>query len=700
MYKLERHGASLLLICASLTLSRPLPAVAQPAQPQSTPFEATSGTLYFPSEDGTQYLAAPVLKSEVDLQVTGLIVRATLRQRFHNPTTDWVEGLYVFPLPEMAAVDGLRLTVGDRVIEGQIQEKEAARRAYSEARDSGRAASLVEQKRPNVFTTEVANIPPEEEVTVEIDYQQALTFDDAGFRLRFPMLVAPRYASSEPEVDPTIGLEQMVEMLHGKQAPPGWLAGTLDAVGAVPHASRVAREEGLIHPVHLSISLDAGFPIESLSSPSHAIAIAKPTAERREVEVHAYADRDFVLDWKPQQGAEPRLAVFSETHGSGGSALLMLLPPTRAASTHAMPREVVIVIDTSGSMGGASIRQARAALNLALDRLGPADWFNVIAFDSETVSLFEHSQPASAPELARARAFVQGLEANGGTEMRPALERALGIGPTLAAGALRQVVFITDGSIANEAELFELVHQKLGDSRLFPVGIGSAPNGYLLKRIARFGRGTYTFIATPAEVAERMSGLFDKLERPALRDVEVIFNDDVEMWPERIPDLYAGEPLIVTARASRFVGDVLVRGRLGGRAWEQRMAFTAGTHESGIGKLWARAKIAALMDSLSSGADRDGVRASVTEVALQHHLVSRFTSLVAVDVTPIRAPDTALSHSTLPLNTPRGWVHPNGSVMPRGATPAGLWWIASALCAALSALFARASARLGSEEAS
>jgi len=230
----------------------------------------------------------------------------------------------------------------------------------------------------------------------------------------------------------------------------------------------------------------------------------------------------------------------------------------------------------------------------------------------------------------------------------------------------------------NEKALFETVRRRLGSSRLFAVGIGSAPNGYLLERIARFGRGTYTFIASPGEVAERITGLFEKLERPSLSDIELHWNDAIEMWPDRVPDLYAGEPLIVTARVPRFVGDVLVSGRIGERPWEARLALRPDAHGSGIGKLWARAKIAALMDSVSDGADRAAVREAVTAVALQHHLVSKFTSLVAVDVSPSRPVSEPLARGRVPLPTPRGWKSERTveGALPRAATPARLLlWI-------------------------
>ncbi len=677
---------ALLLVCAVFALFHANLALANPSERSQSasrsPFQAASGTLFFPSEDGQEYLSAPVLDTTVDLKITGLICRATVRQRFHNPTADWVEGMYVFPLPEMAAVDGMTLVVGDRLIEGQIQPKEQARETYETARSEGRKASLLEQERPNIFTTSVANIGPGEEVSVSISYQQTLRFDAGGFRLRFPMVVAPRYAPGESMLEAiaapdSITLDSFSQMLHGQRPGPVWLESWLERVDALPAvAPRVSADDDPMHRVRIGVSLDAGFPIENLSSPSHAFTFEAPEPSVRRIELLAYADRDFVLKWRLAGAAQPRAAIFAEQSRDATTVLLMLVPPTQEFEPEALQREVVFVIDTSGSMGGASIRQARAALQLALERLAPTDWFNVIAFDSTTRALFPESQPARSNQLDRAKDFVASLEATGGTEMLSAIDLALrsseGKGSqSTQQDRVRQVIFITDGSISNETELFETVHQKLGPSRLFAVGIGSAPNGFFLERIAKFGRGTYTYIATPAEVEEQMGGLFAKLERPALRDVAIHWNDDVEMWPERVPDLYLGEPLVVTARVPRVVGDVVVSGRIGDRSWESRLPFRPDAIENGIGKLWARSKIAALMDSASAGASRDAVRDAVTRVALEHHLVSKFTSLVAVDVPPTRPIGRAAQRAHLPLNHPRGWKRP-AMGMPRTATPASL----------------------------
>jgi Ca-activated chloride channel family protein len=570
------------VVLMGLGLAPPRPAAAL------GPDDVGGGSLFVRRPDGG-VAPLPLLQTDVELKVTGMLARTRLVQRFANPADVWVEGVYLFPLPEMAAVDHLDMRIGERVIEGQIRERAQARRSYEKARSQGRKASLVEQERPNLFTASLANIGPGDVVEIAIEYQETVRYRDGGFRLRLPLVAASRYV-------PGAGME------------PSAAAGASPAVqpaAAVPDAARIAAalwnpDEGPHNRVRLRVELDAGLPLTSLVSPSHVVFAQELAAGGQRLYLEDLADRDFVLEWKPEPGSEPRVAVFAEPNGAGADVLLMVMPPETGQAALRLTREVVFVIDVSGSMGGASIRQARAALALALERLAPGDRFNVIRFNDRHQALFPTSVPADPANLVRARRWVERLDAGGGTEMLPALRRALAGDD--GASDVRQVVFITDGSIANEAQLFAMLHTELGRSRLFPVGIGAAPNGYFLERAARFGRGSPTFVATPPEVETKMRELFARLESPVLADVQVLWNDHVEMWPERVPDLYLGEPVVVTARVPRFVGEVVVRGRRGRIPWEVRVPLAPGAPERGIGVLWARSKIAALMNSLATGA--------------------------------------------------------------------------------------------------
>jgi Ca-activated chloride channel homolog len=620
----------------------------------------TEGTLLWRTAQQETAVPAPVLATEVEVRVTGMVVRVVVRQHFTNPSGEWAEGVYVFPVPEDAAVDHLKMKIGDRVIEGVVQERMAAKTTYEAAKKQGQHASLVEQERPNVFTTSVANIPPAAAIEIEIEYQQAARYDGGRFGLRFPMVVGPRYIPGVP-IPGTSGT--------------GWAPDS----DAVPDASRITPPvahptRGPINPVTLRVELDAGVPLAAVESASHAIHTTPLSGGRWEIELQqgsVPADRDFELAWTPVPGTAPTTAVLTEQKADELFALLMVLPPPAAVQRERLPREVVFVLDHSGSMAGASIEQAKAALKLALGRLQPADSFNVIRFNHRTDGMFGRSEPASRARLAEAERYVDLIRADGGTEMLPALLRAL---DGEQSDLLRQVIFLTDGAVGNEERLFQAIRERLGDSRLFTIGIGSAPNSHFMREAARLGRGTFTYIGNPTEVQQKMTALFHKLESPVLADVrlELPGAAEVEVLPGLIPDLYVGEPIVVAVRARALPSEAVVRGRFGTTPWESRVTLHQAGPGAGLSVHWARAKIAALLDQPRGGAPDDDVRHAVIEVAKRHHLVSPHTSLVAVDVTPVRPGDAGLTTRAVRTNLPHGWEYEAVFGLGQGATPGPL----------------------------
>jgi Ca-activated chloride channel family protein len=606
--------------------------------------------------DGRAAVAAPLLSTEVHIRVSGPVARARVVQIFRNPESDWYEGVYVFPLPESGAVDRLRLRVGQRVIEGEIKERGAARRAYGEARAAGQRAALLDQERPNIFTTQVANIGPHESVIVELEYQQVLRYDGGRFSLRFPMVVGPRYIPAGPML-------------------------VADAGRITPPVMRPGTENGRTNPVSIRVALDAGVPLAAVESAYHRIDVQAPSPERRQIALADQAvpaDRDFELAWAPRAHGAPQAAWFTEEKDGRHYGLLMVLPPNGARAAR-LPREVVFVLDTSGSMSGASIRQAKEALLLALERLAPGDSFEVIEFNSTAQALFGESREATRDNVRRAMRWVGSLDARGGTEMAAALRLALdGKAET---ERVRQVIFLTDGAVGNEEALFGLLRERLGASRLFTVGIGSAPNSHFMTQAAQLGRGTFTYIGRIEEVGAKMGELFAKLESPVLKGLEVHWPDGVhvEAWPARLPDLYAGEPLVLAAALDRLQGEVRISGERDGRRWDAYIPLAHNATAQGMGGLWAREKVAALMASLRDGAPEAEVRARVIEVATAHRLVTKYTSFVAVDKTPARSADESLKTAAVPTLLPAGWEYdkvfgelPQGSTGSRLALVIGL----------------------------
>lgn len=619
--------------------------------------DAPKGGLFFKSDKPGVFYEAPILYTDVTLAVAGTIVRATVRQHFVNPSSAWLEGVYVFPLPEQSAVDHLAMEIGERRVIGQIKPRDEAKEVYERAAVAGQHASLVESERPNIFTTSVANIGPGEKIVVEIQYQDRVDIDAGSYSLRFPMVVGPRYIPGG-----------MVSLVAGRANSGGGWANDTDSV---PDASRITPpvlhpDEGKINPVTMAIDFAPGFAVERVTSLYHPIVATDADDGSKTIalaEGDVPADRDFVLEWIPKPGTAPAASLFAEQRGDDVHLFAMLTPATgEQPETARLPRDVVFVIDTSGSMGGTSIGQAKAGLLLALDRLTPADRFNVIQFNSVTDALYGALKPWTAATLREAKAYVGRLEATGGTEMRPALRLALD-GET-PAGRLKQVVFLTDAAVGNEAELFDDIAQRLGDARLFTIGIGTAPNSYFMRKAAELGRGSFTHIGDVAEVGERMTELLRKLEQPAITDIAVRWPDQVaataEMYPATVPDIYAGLPVTFSARLpgtrlDQLGGLLAIEGRDGDAIWRHGIDIVRAQTGAGVAAVWARAKLFAIEDGQWRGADPARVREAATAHALAYDLVSSYTSLVAVDEAVVRSPEGTLASVQMPTNLPQGW---------------------------------------------
>jgi Ca-activated chloride channel family protein len=607
-----------------------------------TPGQMQSGSLLLRMQAG--YVVATRMNTDIEARVSGLVARVSVSQSFRNDGQEWVEGIYVFPLPDAAAVDRFRMHVGERIIEGEIREKEQAKKEYEAAKTAGKKTSLVEQQRANLFTTSVANIGPGEVITVEIEYLETLRYDEGSFSLRFPMTLTPRYIPGTP--------------LPGRKGS-GWSPDTTK----VPDASLITPpviSRSQDHKVTFEATIDAGVPLEYIASRYHPIDVDDESGryEIKLADASTPMDHDLELTWRPVADKAPRATVFTETQDSQPHLLVMLLPPNDVSAplTH-IPRELIFVIDTSGSMHGTSLSQAASALTLALDGLNPADRFNVIQFNSATSELFRDSVDATPNNLGIAKRYVAGLKANGGTEMRSAISLALNY--PRSESHLRQVIFITDGSVGNERELFGLIERDLGDTRLFTVGIGSAPNSWFMRKAAEVGRGTFTLISALHEVNEKMGRLFGKLEQPQITDITVEWPDGTttEAYPQTIPDLYSGEPIVIKARLETGPkpGDLLkISGNSALGTWDAEVLISDGGVSAGVAALWARARIEDLMDRERRGAAKEEIRAAVIDTAMTHHLVSKYTSLVAVEKTPVRPQHIKLSKEQVPNLLPYG----------------------------------------------
>jgi Ca-activated chloride channel family protein len=581
------------------------------------------------------FVEAPTVKTTVALTIRGVVARGVVKQHFENTSKQCIEAVYVFPLSENAAVDAMRMKVGDRTIEGDLREKQEAAAVYEQAKSEGKRASLLEQHRPNLFTVSIASVAPGESVDIEIEFQEIVQFDSGRFSLRLPLAIGPRYAAhSSPSA-------------------------------ALPQVQYNLGSDKRHNPVELTIDLDGGIALDTVASPTHELQSVPLSASRVRLEprgVEIASDRDFELVWTPRLGALPQRAAFSEVVGDQRYTLMMLFPPDVSARRDAvLPRETIFIIDTSGSMSGASLTQAKQALLTAIARLRSSDRFNVIEFNSTARRIFDESRVADRSTIAEALRWVESLESTGGTEMLGAVQLAFETTPN--ANEVRQVLFITDGQVSNEREVFEYIRQHLGAARLFTIGIGAAPNTYFMRNAARVGRGTFTSIGNINEVESKMTALFAKLESPVLSNLSLQTGANAEVWPEKLPDLYAGEPLVVTvktpASATRSIGRVVATG------WNTTLETAADEPQAGIAKLWAREKIDAIRDRVFTGGDAAQIKTEITRLAIEHRIVTEYTSFVAVDTTPAGLDPQSCKPELVPLNLPAGW----GGIEQGGALP-------------------------------
>ena len=613
--------------------------------------EVRQGELLFKGSEAGRFLQAPRVKQRVELTVSGMVIDAKVNQQFKNNTDSWLEAVYVFPLPDESAVKKMRMRVGNRIILGEIKEKEEARKIYEKAKQEGQKTSLLAQKRPNIFTMAIANIPPGETVDVEFEYLDMVRLDNNLFSLRFPLVVGPRYIPGKPQLQP----QRTISFDEG-----GWAADTDQVEDAAQITPGVTNPlESPRNPVEIQLTLDPGFPVDALRCLYHGVKTEKMSEQqvRMHFDGRVFADRDFVVEYRAANKQQISASIFHESYKGHYYTYFMLMPPT-ADIERRLPRDVIFVLDKSGSMAGSSIRQAKKALKYAISRLSEQDKFNVIVFNNTARRYFREALPAISRHKERAVAKISALEANGGTEIAEALKLALEGG--LSTGRIRQVIFLTDGAVGNERALFQYISANLGDARLFTVGIGSAPNSYFMSRAAAIGRGSFCFIGKIAEVESKMTTLFDKLEKPVVTGLALGFdgNADVETYPDPLPDLYSGEPVTGVIKSTAALDQVYIQGMNLGQSWS--VGLDKGSNHKnnpGVATLWARKRIRSLMTELSLGAAEPEIRSQIVETALEHSLVSRYTSLIAVEQKITRPPEEDLQSRQITSDLPQGWQH-------------------------------------------
>jgi Ca-activated chloride channel family protein len=589
---------------------------------------ASQGALQVVGSDGKPKAECPLKHTDVKAEISGFLSRVVVTQEFENPFKEKIEAVYTFPLPQNAAVDDMTMIVGHRTVRGKILRREEAQAVYEAAKSNGQTASLLNQERPNIFTQSVANILPGEQIKITITYVETLKYEDGAYEFVFPMVVGPRYVPGSASA------------AQGNSNGNGFAPNT----DRVPDASRITPRPAPVgmragHDISFDLTLDAGVPIDALNSKTHDVDVERPDLRRAHVRLKDQAtipNKDFVLRYDVA-GQKIADALLTHASAKGGFFTFILQPPEKVTAEDVTPKELVFVLDTSGSMSGFPIEKAKETMKLALDNLYPYDTFNLITFAGDTNILFPEPLPATKENLARAQAFLESRTGGGGTEMMKAISASME--PSDAQGHVRIVCFMTDGYVGNEMEIIGEV-QKHPNARVFAFGIGSSVNRFLLDSMAKYGRGEVEYVALNDDGSAAARRFHERVRNPLLTDISIDWNGlpVADVYPKTIPDLFSAKPLILTGRyAGSGQGTIRLKGKMAGRDFVREIPvdFSSSQTHDVLATLWARTRIDDLMSQDFKGAQQgnmhDEVKQSIIQLGLEYRLMTQFTSFVAVE---------------------------------------------------------------------
>ena len=634
------------------------------------------------AEVNGETLLFPVLKTAIDADISGDLATVTVTQTFENPTTAPLHARYLFPLNREAAVFEMIMRVGNEEIVADIQRVEEAEATFQQAKREGKSAALLKQQRPNMFTQDIAHLMPGLPIQVQLRYVQPLPRVDGEYELVIPLVVGPRFqppgAGEVPDLHgPSTGQSVEGGVRHWDMANP-------PAVGADPAASDTAfgqwelqalpaypPVDGLTIPatidagrVSLEIHLDAGMAVQALRSPSHALDASALDDTRWQASLaggNTLDNRDFVLRYR-LAGTDNQAGMTAYRDERGGFFSLLLEPPARPAEVAITPREMVFLLDTSGSMAGLPMEASKAFMRRALQGLRPTDHFRIIRFSDSATEFASQPLPATPANIQQGIAYVDRLKGSGGTMMDSGIRLALGA--PLPPDTLRLVTFLTDGYIGNEADLLRLVATERNGARLFAFGVGSAVNRYLLAELGRVGRGFTRFMDPTEDPQAVVMELARRLQSPVLTDIRIDWGSlaATEVSPEPIPDLFAGDSLRLLGRyTTPGIYEIAVHGQVNGQP--ARLPLRVSLPERGeqgeaLALAWARGQIAKAMHGLvtprglrDDGQSDDELKARIVHLGLDYSLVTRWTAFVAVS-RAVYNPDPA-SAATRPVPLPQ-----------------------------------------------
>lgn len=608
-------AAALLALCAPpivLAITQPHPYGDGPADKTLAPKFQVTGT------NASQTDVLPLRSTQVQTKISGVIADVTVEQVYQNTGDAPIEAKYVFPASTRAAVHGVEMRLGQRVIKSIIQEKTQAKATYEKAKSQNKSASLLEEHRPNVFEMSVANILPGEEVKVSLHYSEKLLPSDRVYEFVFPTVVGPRYQSGS-----------------GNGTGEAWAENPYVATGTAGAATFA-----------MNLELQAGMPLQSIASPSHQGMMqfsGKSSASFTLSPSADHANRDFVLRYQ-LSGREVAtgLLLHQAPAGSGHDAenffLLNVQPPAKLEAGQTPPRDYLFVLDVSGSMNGFPMETSKRLMSDLLKRLNPGDTFNILHFASDSAVLSPKPLAATPENIHLATKDISGHRGNGGTELLPALQRALAMPQD--EGVSRSIVILTDGYVTIEKEAFRLVRKELQNSNVFTFGIGTAVNRWLIEGLAHAGQGDPFVVLSEKDAAAAAERFREYISRPVLTDVQVAYEgfDAYEAEPASIPDVFADRPIELIGKwRGQPQGRIIVRGKTGGSPYEASFNVAQesakGLSNPALRPLWAKDRVRTLNYELQITPDVKTIK-MVTDLGVRYALLTPYTSFVGVDEAP------------------------------------------------------------------
>ncbi len=570
----------------------------------------------------------PMLDSDLTVSITGDMATVEVTQEFANPSLVPVQAEYLFPLNQNAAIYAMEMRVGDEVVQAVIQEKQQAQATFDKAASEGKAAALLTQHRPNMFTQHVANLMPDLPVTVTLRYVQMVPKIDGAHELVLPLIVGPRYegapAADAVEVDDDAGVELVS----------GW---AIDPVPAYPQVAGLDLPDTIADDrVSLDLSLTGGVSVSGFGSQTHALTIEESDAglTARFADGKVMDNKDLVIRYA-LGGAELETAGMVHKDARGQFVSLMIEPPKLPNPDQIVPRELIFVLDTSGSMGGEPMNASKRFMASALKGLRPEDYFRIIPFANTARRFSNDAKPATPSNVNAGLRFVRKLNTGGGTEIDNAIRTAFAT--RQPENTLRIVVFLSDGYIGDEASVLRTIRNQIGAARIYAFGVGTSVNRYLLDSMAEEGRGYARYVGLDENALEVAEGLAADLKSPLLTDIEIDWGDMKvsDVTPERLPDLFVGSSLRVYARHDGLgSGAIKIKGLAQGRRAELPVALTPSTegaeHDAALPLIWARTRIADMERRMAVRDNPDAADAEITRLGLKYSLQTRNTSFVAV----------------------------------------------------------------------